>query len=76
MGTKYVDALYTRMLINDPRDDTLVNAKVVQKGDRLNVIATTDIHLGDEIFIDYDLEYFSISWTVCQRNRRRWCSMS
>jgi SET domain-containing protein len=43
---------------NDPRDDTLVNAKVVLKGGRLMVMATTDIAEGDEIFLDYGLEYW------------------
>jgi hypothetical protein len=61
--TLYIDAeaedsCYGRF-INDPRDDTLVNAKVILKGDRLVVIATTDIHEGDEIFIDYGVEYWA-----------------
>jgi hypothetical protein len=43
---------------NDPGDDTLVNAKVVLKGGRLMVMATTDITEGDEIFLDYGLEYW------------------
>ena len=45
--------------INDPRDDTLVNAKVVLKGGRLVVIATTDLYEGDEVFISYGAEYWS-----------------
>lgn len=45
--------------INDPRDDTLVNAKVVLKGGRLVVIAIMDIYEGDEIFIDYGADYWS-----------------
>lgn len=44
---------------NDPRDDHLVNAKIVLKGGRLVVIATTDIEPGDEIFVDYGVEYWS-----------------
>ena len=38
---------------NDPRDDHLVNAKIVLKGGRLVMIAMTDIGPGDEIFVDY-----------------------
>jgi hypothetical protein len=58
--TIYVDAedetsCYGRFM-NDPRDDTLVNAKVILKGGRMVVIATADIHEGDEIFIDYGVD--------------------
>jgi hypothetical protein len=58
----YVDAIqegscYGRF-INDPRDDSLVNAKVVLKGGRLMVIATTEILHGEEIYIDYGVEYW------------------
>jgi hypothetical protein len=35
-----------------------VNAKVVLKGGRLILVATVDIKEGDEIFLDYGLEYW------------------
>jgi hypothetical protein len=55
---RYVDALalyscYGRYC-NDPRDDHLVN----EKGGRLILVATVDIKEGDEIFLDYGLEYW------------------
>lgn len=43
--------------INDPRDNSKVNTKVFLKGDRLVVMATTDIEEGNEISIDYGAEY-------------------
>lgn len=45
-----VDGCYGRCT-NDPLDDTLVNTKVITKGGRLVIIATTDIHAGDELFV-------------------------
>ena len=47
------DCCYYERYINDPLDDTLVNTKVIMKGERLVIIATTDIHEGDEVFISY-----------------------
>ena len=44
---------------NDPRNDHLVNAKIVLKGGRLVMIATTEIGPGDEIFVDYGVDYWS-----------------
>ena len=52
------DSCYGRF-INDPRDDTKVNAKVLVKGDRMVVIATTDLEEGDEVFIDYGAPYWA-----------------
>ena len=45
--------------IKDPRDDMLGNAKVVAKGGRMIVMAMTDLHEGDEIFIDYGVSYWA-----------------
>jgi hypothetical protein len=44
--------------INDPLDETLVNAKAVVRGSRLYIMATTDIKPGDEIFISYGPSYW------------------
>lgn len=61
-GVKYVDAIDLcscwGRFINDPLDDTLVNAKVIVKGKRLIVVATTEILPGDEIFISYGPAYW------------------
>jgi hypothetical protein len=61
-NVRYVDAIRSNSCYgrycNDPRDDSLVNAKVMLKGGRLVVMATVDIQEGDEIFIDYGLEYW------------------
>jgi hypothetical protein len=43
---------------NDPRDDHLDNAKEAMKGGRLILIATVDINEGDEIFLNYGVEYW------------------
>ena len=58
MDAKREDCCYGRYT-NDPLDDTLVNAKVITKGDRLVIIATTDIYEGDEIFISYGAQYWA-----------------
>ena len=61
-GKVYIDARNPTScwgrFINDPLDDTLVNAKVRVKGSRLFVVATTDIKPGDEVFISYGPEYW------------------
>jgi hypothetical protein len=61
-GIRYIDAkdllsCWGRF-INDPLDDHKVNAKVVVRGKRLMVIATTEIEPGDEIFISYGAAYW------------------
>ena len=43
---------------NDPRDETKTNAKIVRRGKKLALIATTDILPGEEIYIDYGYEYW------------------
>ena len=45
--------------INDCRDDTLINAKVVWVHGRATVVTTKRILPGQEIFIDYGLDYWS-----------------
>ena len=62
--TLYIDAAredscFGSRFANDPRDDHLVNAKIVLKSGRLMMIATTDIGPEDEIFVDYGVEYWS-----------------
>ena len=37
--------------VNDLLDDFLVNVKVITKGDMLVILATTDIHEEDKVFI-------------------------
>ena len=44
--------------INDPRDETKVNARITRRGNKLVVVATTEILPGEEIFIDYGYEYW------------------
>jgi len=43
---------------NDPRDDSQVNAKIIAKGNRFYLVATTEIAPGDEIYLSYGLEYW------------------
>ena len=50
------DSCYGRY-INDPLDDIMVNANVITKGEWLVIIATTDIHEGDEVF-SYGVHYW------------------
>ena len=60
--TMYVDAekedSCSIRYVNDPLDDSMVNAKVITKGERLVIIASTDIHEGDEVFISYGAHYW------------------
>lgn len=45
--------------INDPVDDHRVNnARAVTRGNRLIIVATTEIQPGEEIFISYGLDYW------------------
>ena len=43
---------------NDPLDDTLVNAKIVMRGKRLFVVATTEILPGEEVLVSYGNDYW------------------
>ena len=49
-----------RTVNNDPLDDSMVTAKVITKGERLVITATTDIHEGDEVFISYGVHYWKV----------------
>jgi hypothetical protein len=58
----YVDgqseaACYGRFA-QDPIDELLVNAKILWRKGKLVLIATTDIAPGDEIYVQYGLEYW------------------
>jgi hypothetical protein len=58
----YVDAesktsCYGRFA-NDKRDDSKVNAKILVRGGKLFVMAMVDIQPGEEVFIDYGVEYW------------------
>lgn len=44
--------------INDPRNDHLVNARIVMRGDKMVVIALEEIKPGQEIFISYGEDYW------------------
>ena len=44
--------------INDPLDESLLNAKAVVRGGRLMIVATEEIRPGDEIFLSYGSEYW------------------
>jgi hypothetical protein len=48
---------------NDPRDDHLVNAKVVMKGGRLILIATVDINEGTRYSLTMVSNIGWIGWT-------------
>jgi hypothetical protein len=56
---KFVDAADIQSCFgrfaNDPRDDSLVNAKIIAKGNRFYLVATTEIAPGDEIYLSYGL---------------------
>jgi hypothetical protein len=43
---------------NDPRDDHIVNAKLVWQGNKAVLVATMDIAPSEEIFVDYGLDYW------------------
>ena len=42
----------------DPIDDNLVNAKILWRDGKLVLIAMGDIQLGDEIYVEYGLDYW------------------
>jgi hypothetical protein len=44
--------------IQDPIDDHLVNAKILWRNGRMEVIATCDILPGEEIYVEYGLDYW------------------
>ena len=45
-------------LAQDPIDDNLVNAKILWRDGKLVLIAMGDIQLGDEIYVEYGLDYW------------------
>ncbi len=58
----YVDALAEHTCFgrfaNDPVDDSLVNAKIVLRGKKLYLMATTEIEEGEEIYLSYGMDYW------------------
>ena len=59
---QYIDALATHSCFgrfaNDPVDDSLVNAKIVLRGKKLYLMATTEIEKGEEIYLSYGIDYW------------------
>lgn len=51
------DSCYGRYA-NDPIDESLVNAKILWRNNRLVLIATGDIEIGEEILVSYQKEYW------------------
>ena len=60
--TYYIDAESTTScygrFANDKRDDSKVNAKILVRGGKLFVMAMMDIQPGEEVFIDYGVDYW------------------
>ncbi len=46
------------VVLNDPIDDHLVNAKIVWKGKKIMLVSSSEIAEGDEIFLSYSDEYW------------------
>ena len=61
VDTEKEDSCYGRY-INDPPDDSMVNAKVITKGERLVIIDTTDIHeLVTELYCRWGIPEMVVS---------------
>jgi hypothetical protein len=59
----YVDAILDTCCFgryaNDPIDDHLVNAKIIWNGKKMVLRATTNIEVGDEIYLSYSDDYWA-----------------